>query len=195
MDSDVANELPVTLKLHIGWFNHIVMQAVHNGMPPVSYPNGMLSYRSSGGVSYHITKTLYPEGTWHACVPWWPVRCHQFKLQISMGIGVINVYCFNCRKRNLNVMRLNAIMELRSLVSPPTAEWTVHCQSIPDSKVHGANMRPTWVLSARDGPMLAPWALLSGWLLDFILSTLCALPSHVCPSGPIRWPGILHRHV
>ena len=32
----------------------------------------------------------------------------------------------------------------------------------PDSKVHGANMEPIWVLSAQDGPMLAPWTLLSG---------------------------------
>ena len=32
----------------------------------------------------------------------------------------------------------------------------------PDSKVHGANMGPTWVLSAQMGPLLAPWILLSG---------------------------------
>ena len=31
-----------------------------------------------------------------------------------------------------------------------------------DSNVHGANMGPTWDLSAPDGPMLAPWNLLSG---------------------------------
>ena len=42
---------------------------------------------------------------------------------------------------------------------------------IPDSKVHGANMGLTWVLSAPDGPMLAPWTLLSGmlWLLHQLL--------------------------
>ena len=34
----------------------------------------------------------------------------------------------------------------------------------PDSKLHGANMGPTWVLSAPDGPMLSPWTLLSGYL-------------------------------
>ena len=33
----------------------------------------------------------------------------------------------------------------------------------PDSKVHGANMGSTWVLSAPDGPMLAPRTLLSGF--------------------------------
>ena len=34
--------------------------------------------------------------------------------------------------------------------------------SHPDSKVHGANMGPTWVLRSQIGPMLAPWTLLSG---------------------------------
>ena len=35
----------------------------------------------------------------------------------------------------------------------------------PDSKVHGNNMGPTWVLLAKDGPMLVPWTLLSGLLV------------------------------
>ena len=26
----------------------------------------------------------------------------------------------------------------------------------PDSKIHGANLRPTWVLSAPDGPHVGP---------------------------------------
>ena len=39
----------------------------------------------------------------------------------------------------------------------------------PDDKVHGANMGPTWVLSAPDGPMLAPWTLLSGTLSIFYM--------------------------
>ena len=32
----------------------------------------------------------------------------------------------------------------------------------PDSKVHGANMGPTWVLSAPDRPHVDPRTLLSG---------------------------------
>ena len=42
--------------------------------------------------------------------------------------------------------------------------WLLNCvvQFLePDSKVHGTNMGPTWVLSATDGPMLAPWTLLA----------------------------------
>ena len=40
----------------------------------------------------------------------------------------------------------------------------VHVFASPDSKVHGANMGPTWVLSAPDGPHVGPWTLLSGEL-------------------------------
>ena len=40
----------------------------------------------------------------------------------------------------------------------------------PDSKVNEANMGPTWVLSAPDGPMLGQRTLLSGKLLSSILA-------------------------
>ena len=42
-----------------------------------------------------------------------------------------------------------------------------------DSKIHGANMGPTWVLSAPDGPMLTPWTLLSG---TFRVGFQCVYP-------------------
>ena len=58
----------------------------------------------------------------------------------------------------------------------PVNSWSQICQdfcskllfydqfhwNFPDSNVHGANMGPTWVLSAPMGPMLVPWKLLSG---------------------------------
>ena len=46
-----------------------------------------------------------------------------------------------------------------------TSGWwfSLHRRSVmphfPDSKVHGANMRPTWVLSAPDGPHVGPMNL------------------------------------
>ena len=40
--------------------------------------------------------------------------------------------------------------------------WWEGASNITDNKVHEANMGPTWVLSAPDGAMLAPWNLLSG---------------------------------
>ena len=46
----------------------------------------------------------------------------------------------------------------------------------PDSKVHGANMGPTWVLSAPDGPMLAQWTLLSGNIWGVYISPKYGLP-------------------
>ena len=35
----------------------------------------------------------------------------------------------------------------------------IHAGESPDSKVHGANMGPTWVLSAPDGPHVGPMNL------------------------------------
>ena len=56
----------------------------------------------------------------------------------------------------------------------------------PDSKVHGANMVPTWVLSAPDGPMLAPWTLLSG--LCSLIFHCSGLQQWGCLPGAILWP-------
>ena len=41
-----------------------------------------------------------------------------------------------------------------------------YTNNTPDSKVHVAHIGPTWVLSAPCGPMLAPWTLFQGLLLD-----------------------------
>ena len=46
----------------------------------------------------------------------------------------------------------------------------------PDNKLHGAKMGPTWVLPAPDGPHLAPWTLLSGYIHDAVVfswNTFC----------------------
>ena len=74
-----------------------------------------------------------------------------------------------------------------------------HCTYIdfPDSKVHGANMGATWVLSAPNGPhvappppppppmgpMLAPWTLLSGL-------KLCENEDCQSPSQLFRYTGV-----
>ena len=42
----------------------------------------------------------------------------------------------------------------------------------PDSKIIGANMGPTWVLSAPNGPMLSTWTLLSGMNVDINLEAV-----------------------
>ena len=45
------------------------------------------------------------------------------------------------------------------LLSVATLLSLVHGRGVPDSKVHGANMGPTWVLSAPDGPHVGPMNL------------------------------------
>ena len=42
---------------------------------------------------------------------------------------------------------------------------------VPDSKVHGANMGPTWVLSAPDGPYVGPMNLAIRGVLDLLEQT------------------------
>ena len=52
----------------------------------------------------------------------------------------------------------------------------------PDSKVHGANMGPTWVLLAPDGPHVGPMNLvISGRYLPWLLMS-CKQPVHQQPS-------------
>ena len=55
------------------------------------------------------------------------------------------------------------------------------------SKVHGANMGPTWVLSAQMGPMLAPWTLQSGCFLWDIISIGCNYLSKPKFNGGLIW--------
>ena len=58
-------------------------------------------------------------------------------------------------------------------------------EPIPDSQVHGANMGPTWVLSAPDGPHVGPMnlAIRDGLntLNPMCCVTMCLLSGMVCP--------------
>ena len=49
----------------------------------------------------------------------------------------------------------------------------------PDSKVHGSNMRPTWVLSAPDGPHIDPMNLAIMVITSIIKTdeTTCPFPN------------------
>ena len=69
----------------------------------------------------------------------------------------------DCKHRALEVFTSGAV-SLRNIVmflvscsdltqEEDTRAWLYHN---PDSKVHGANMGPTWVLSAPDGPHVGP---------------------------------------
>ena len=52
-----------------------------------------------------------------------------------------------------------------------------------DSKVHGANVGPTWVLSAPDGPHVGPmnlaiWEVLELLLVAYISEAVCSMSSN-----------------
>ena len=50
-----------------------------------------------------------------------------------------------------------------------THEYNKYSVNVADSKVHGANMGPTWVLSAPDGPNVGPMNL-AIWVASVILN-------------------------
>ena len=59
--------------------------------------------------------------------------------------------------------------EFKTIVQIPDIQLVTYTlkianDTIPDSKVHGGNMGPTWVLSAPAGPHVGPWTLLSGMI-------------------------------
>ena len=69
----------------------------------------------------------------------------------SGSVGIVSIG--NGNKLLINIGTPHVYVRICSNVS---SVW------YPDSKVHGANMGPTWVLSAPDGPILSPCSLLSG---------------------------------
>ena len=75
-------------------------------------------------------------------------------------------YISRCPDFSFLYQRLNCLFSLRCILI--TIVWIMwintlarmyiynHCIPSPQSKVHGANMGPTWVLSAPDGPHVGP---------------------------------------
>ena len=60
----------------------------------------------------------------------------------------------------------------------------------PYSKVHSANMGPTWVPSVPDGPMLAPWTLLSGDVTRSLQDFMIGIAATKNPSWAPVWNGV-----
>ena len=54
-----------------------------------------------------------------------------------------------------NFQNPNSVHESFNLTLDMKSRW----ETFPDSKVHGANMGPTWVLLATDGPHVGPMNL------------------------------------
>ena len=61
--------------------------------------------------------------------------------------------------RVLSILVVHGILWAFTLLVS-TRKYSMMTISIPDSKVHGANMGPIWGRQDPGGPMLAPWTLL-----------------------------------
>ena len=65
------------------------------------------------------------------------------------------------------------------------------CCNYPDSKVHGANTGPNWVLSAPDGPHVGPMKLLSGYSCVSFAAHCLMVPLRLQPI----WTTSLNGHI
>ena len=97
-------------------------------------------------------------------------KMHIFNQQFDLSRGLHNnlLRIFTC---NISMKMTQIVKTLQSMLiyfnrhiyecqryyyrSGPLTSW----KSNPDNKVHGANMGPTWVLSAPDGPHVGPMNL------------------------------------
>ena len=69
---------------------------------------------------------------------------------------------------------LTVVPHYRTIIGHPITIPRHLVRDSPDSKVHGANMGPTWVLSAPDGPHVGPMNLCD--------INLCDIFTHPCPN-------------
>ena len=56
-------------------------------------------------------------------------------------------------------VKITLLRSVSGLAHPNREAEKLGPEMVPDSKVHGANMGPTWVLSAPDGPHVGPMNL------------------------------------
>ena len=81
-----------------------------------------------------------------------------FKLRIWWFIYFHKIICLI----HVFGMAMNDSSNVPNLQFGSTSDCRFLFQTIPDSKVHGANMGPSGSCWPQMGPMLAPWSLLSG---------------------------------
>ena len=97
---------------------------------------------------------------------WWSVVCDVSCLLMHSNIYIyIYIYIYN------RIRAIKTVWNMCLFILPRSSLKHIN----PDSNIHGANMGPTWVLSAPDGPMLAPWTLLSGKSTLPVMATCCTI--------------------
>ena len=123
--------------------------------------------------------------------------CMAFCLSLC-GLGrfahtYVNVFKFSSKEYNVyNCLNIQVSdIENMAIIAVILFSWPY-----PDSKVHGANMGPTWVLLAPDGPHVGPKILFSGYMLiglSFLFnfesnSSMCLFASSVKTKAIRLWP-------
>ena len=95
-------------------------------------------------------------------------------ITISFSTDILVLICFQC-------MWLTDIFF--SVINATMIKLTL-CQVCSDSEVHGANMEPTWVLSAPDGPHVWPResCYQGGHICVMSHGELYNIPSCQCPN-------------
>ena len=95
--------------------------------------------------------------------------CQKIRVRPQMSMPVMSYLChINCDWDDITNEAFSSVATkaIFSMISRPQGTSPgmnfKPCVNIPGSKVHGANMGPTWGRQDSGGPMLAPWTLLSG---------------------------------
>ena len=95
------------------------------------------------------------------CILWGDLMCNSLTLHVAWYVVS---YCRPCWKNNsLNaVERIGKIKKKFPTCNHQCSCWLQNTDRHPDSKAHGANMGPTWVLSSPGGPHVGPMNLATG---------------------------------
>ena len=96
--------------------------------------------------------------------------CYTKSQRVKIITCLLIYIWYNFHKSNNVLIIMNLSSKANVLFVQMTDQWFLHPEHHPDSKVHGANMRPTWVLSAPDGPHVGPRNLAIGAVMQICFS-------------------------
>ena len=98
--------------------------------------------------------------SWDIWILFYKIGCVCVTFRCFSGVSYIILVKSLCQIKHhkSNQCEETCLKKVHSVTS--AASKSIMCQSVyPESKVHGTNMGPTWILSARDGPHIGPMNL------------------------------------
>ena len=133
-------------------------------------------------------------------VTWYDKTCDNWCLFKAYPLR--HVMCHTCLSLQLTLVYKLRVYITHAIMYAHTYTQITYIQriqkNIPDSKVHGANMGPTWVLPAPDGPHVGPINLAIRVLMAHVfLSCVVAQYGLILPksfrTSSLTWLPILHE--